>query len=190
VASARACDRTTQSIAGASLYAWDPTLKELGFRVRIALFQPGIPGNVGACMRLGACFGVPLDVIGPCAFELSDRTLKRAALDYWPAGRGHRATTPGPRSPRRPTARTGRLVLFTTSAPCRWTLSRFSEATPCSSAARARAPRLTCTKRPTARVAIPIRPETRSLNLAVSAGVALWEALRQTGALSFTTDGS
>lgn len=189
MASARACDRTTQSIAGASLYAWDPTLKELGFRVRIALFQPGIPGNVGACMRLGACFGVPLDVIGPCAFELSDRTLKRAALDYGPLGEVtiHESWAAFTAAPQHAD---GRLVLFTTAGAVRLDAFTFqrgdtllfgSESTGAPPHVHAAAD---------ARVAIPLRPETRSLNLAVSAGVALWEALRQTGGLSFATDGS
>jgi len=50
--------------------------------MRLALFQPDIPQNLGAAIRLCACLGVFMDVIEPCAFPLSDRTLKRAALDY------------------------------------------------------------------------------------------------------------
>ena len=49
--------------------------------MRLALFQPDIPQNLGAAIRLCACLGVGLDVIEPCAFPLSDRSLKRAALD-------------------------------------------------------------------------------------------------------------
>ena len=52
--------------------------------MRLALFQPDIPQNLGAAVRLCACLGVGLDVIEPCAFPLSDRSLKRAALDYGP----------------------------------------------------------------------------------------------------------
>ncbi len=52
--------------------------------MRLALFQPDIPQNVGACIRLSACFGVPLDVIRPTGFTLDDRAMKRAALDYGP----------------------------------------------------------------------------------------------------------
>ena len=50
--------------------------------MRLALYQPDIPPNVGVLIRLGACLGIALDVIEPCGFPLSDRTLKRAALDY------------------------------------------------------------------------------------------------------------
>src|ERR1044072_9930594 len=50
--------------------------------MRLALFQPDIAGNVGAVMRLCACWQVPLDIILPCGFAMSDRQLKRAAMDY------------------------------------------------------------------------------------------------------------
>ena len=50
--------------------------------LRIALYQPDIPGNTGAIMRLAACFGVGLDVIGPVGFDMSDRALRRAGMDY------------------------------------------------------------------------------------------------------------
>ena len=52
--------------------------------MRLALFQPAIPQNVGAAMRLTACLGVELDIILPCAFALDDKAMKRAALDYGP----------------------------------------------------------------------------------------------------------
>jgi tRNA (cytidine/uridine-2'-O-)-methyltransferase len=55
--------------------------------MRLALFQPDIPQNVGAAIRLCACLGVTLDVIEPCSFPIDDRTLKRAALDYQPLAR-------------------------------------------------------------------------------------------------------
>ena len=50
--------------------------------MRLALYQPDIPQNLGAAIRLSACLGVGLDVIEPCGFPLTDRSLKRAALDY------------------------------------------------------------------------------------------------------------
>ncbi|MEC8456910.1 MAG: TrmH family RNA methyltransferase, partial [Pseudomonadota bacterium] len=50
--------------------------------MRLALFQPDIPQNVGACIRLSACFGVALHVIEPTGFRFDDRAMKRAALDY------------------------------------------------------------------------------------------------------------
>lgn len=147
--------------------------------MRIALFQPDIPQNVGACMRLSACFGVALEIIGPTSFALNDRGLKRAALDYGPLGEivvhdGWAAFNGAPQRAE------GRLVLFTTrgatplhdfafGAGDTLLFGRESAGVPEEVHARA-----------DARVVIPIRPEARSLNLAVSAGIALWEALRQT----------
>ncbi len=50
--------------------------------MRLALFEPDIPQNTGALLRLGACLGVGVDIIEPCGFLLTDRGLKRAGMDY------------------------------------------------------------------------------------------------------------
>ena len=50
--------------------------------LRLALYEPDIPQNTGTIMRLGACLGVPIDIIEPCGFPVSDRALRRAAMDY------------------------------------------------------------------------------------------------------------
>ena len=50
--------------------------------LRLALYQPDIPQNTGTILRLAACLGVGVDVIGPTGFDLTDRALKRAGLDY------------------------------------------------------------------------------------------------------------
>lgn len=50
--------------------------------MRLALYQPDIPGNAGSIMRTAVCVGVAVDVIGPCGFVLSDKHLRRAGLDY------------------------------------------------------------------------------------------------------------
>ena len=144
--------------------------------MRLALFQPDIPQNVGACIRLGACFGVELHVIEPVGFDFGDRAMKRAALDYGPLGHMTRHADWDAFQRDRGA---GRLVLFTTKAA--GTLSDF----------RVQRDDMLLFGRETAgapdfvhaaadaRVFIPIRPETRSLNLSVSAGIALWEGLRQ-----------
>ena len=145
--------------------------------MRLALFQPDIPQNVGACIRLSACFDVQLHVIEPVGFHFDDRALKRAALDYGPLGHMTRhADWDAFQRDRAP----GRLVLFTTKGAT--TLSDF----------RFEADDVLLFGRETAgapehvhaaadaRVFIPIRPEARSLNLSVSAGIGLWEGLRQT----------
>ncbi len=50
--------------------------------LRIALYQPDIPGNTGTILRLAACLGFSVDIIEPAGFDLSDRNLKRAGMDY------------------------------------------------------------------------------------------------------------
>ena len=50
--------------------------------MRLCLYQPEIAGNVGAVMRLGACMGVPVDLIEPMGFEWDDKRVRRTAMDY------------------------------------------------------------------------------------------------------------
>jgi len=63
--------------------------------MRLALFQPDIPQNLGAALRLGACLDVPVDVIEPCGFPLSDAGVRRAAMDYGALAEMVRVTRPG-----------------------------------------------------------------------------------------------
>jgi len=50
--------------------------------MRLAAFQPDIPQNLGGMIRIAACYGVALDVIGPCGFPFSVKALRRSAMDY------------------------------------------------------------------------------------------------------------
>ena len=50
--------------------------------MRISIFQPDIPQNLGALLRVSACLGIPLDIIEPCGFPFSEKKLKRTAMDY------------------------------------------------------------------------------------------------------------
>ena len=146
--------------------------------MRLALFQPDIPQNVGACIRLSACFGVELHVIEPTGFGFDDRAMKRAALDYGPLGHMTRHADWDAFDAAKGS---GRLVLFTTKGATPLTDFVFqsgdtllfgSETSGAPDHVHAAAD---------ARVKIPIRPEARSLNLSVSAGIGLFEAIRQTG---------
>jgi tRNA (cytidine/uridine-2'-O-)-methyltransferase len=152
--------------------------------MRLALYQPDIAQNAGTILRLCACLGVAADVISPTGFDMSDRALKRAALDYldhvdltrhasfadfmlWRASQA------------RPERR--RLVLLTAHAETPHygfvfeagdTLMVGRESAGVPEAVHAQAD---------ARITIPMRPGLRSLNVAVSAAIVLGEALRQTG---------
>lgn len=146
--------------------------------MRLSLFQPAIPQNVGACIRLSACFGVELHIIEPAGFAFDDRSMKRAALDYGPLSHMTRhADWTAFQSNRG----AGRLILFTTKGAVPLTDFAFqaddtllfgSETTGAPDHVHAAAD---------ARVFIPILPQARSLNLSVSAGIGLFEGLRQTG---------
>lgn len=148
--------------------------------MRIALYQPEIAGNVGAVLRLGACFGVAVDLIEPLGFAWDDRRVRRAAMDYIDhvAITRHRGFAEFQAS-----IGAGRLVLFTTKAsqsaydfsyaPGDVLLFGKESAGVPPEVAQAAA----------ARVRIPLRAEVRSFNLATSAALALGEALRQTGGL-------
>ena len=146
--------------------------------MRIALFQPDIAGNVGTILRMGACFGVPCDIIEPCGFAFSDRALRRAGMDY--AGAAdvvrHADWAQYVAAPS-----TGRLVLLSSKADRSLYDFAFapddrlllgSESAGVPDHVRARAD---------AALRIPMEPGFRSLNLAVAAGIALSEALRRSG---------
>ncbi|MBU2166785.1 MAG: tRNA (cytidine(34)-2'-O)-methyltransferase [Alphaproteobacteria bacterium] len=144
--------------------------------MRLALFQPAIPQNVGACIRLSACFGVQLHVIEPTGFRFDDRAMKRAALDYGPLGHMVRHADWDAFQRDRGA---GRLVLFTTKGAEPLTDFRFApEDTLLFGSEPSGAPDHVHAAAD-ARVLIPLKPSARSLNLAVSAGIACWEWTRQ-----------
>lgn len=141
----------------------------------IALYQPDIPQNTGAIMRLSACFGLDLHIIEPCGFLLDDRRIRKAGLDYSQGLDYHRHASWAAFLE----ADVGRLVLATTKASqplsdvCFQTgdvivMGRESAGVPDAVAERA-----------DLRVRIPMRDGQRSLNVAMSAGILAAEALRQ-----------
>lgn len=149
-------------------------------RMRIALYQPEIAGNVGAILRLAACFSVPVDIIMPMGFAFSDAKLKRAAMDYGAAADITRhANFDAFDACRRAEGR--RLMLMSSHASQRLPEVEFraddvllmgSESAGVPESVRDLAD---------VRVRIPMAPGFRSLNIAVSTGIAVAEALRQTG---------
>jgi len=150
--------------------------------VRLALYQPDIPQNLGANLRLAACLGVAVDIIEPCGFPLTDRGLRRTAMDY--AENASVSRHSGWASFRESQIASGsRLILLTTRAATR--LDQFSFRTDdvlLFGRESAGVPE-DIHNVADARVAIPLTPPARSLNVAMSAGIVLWEALKQTGGL-------
>ena len=149
--------------------------------MRLALYQPDIPQNTGALMRLAACLGVSLDLIEPAGFLLGDRRLKRAGMDYLDALEMTRHRSWQAFLERRPPR--ARLILLTTRGPVPYhrfvferddilLLGRESAGVPDEVHAAA-----------DARLRVPMRDGARSLNVAMAAAIVLGEALRQTGLL-------
>lgn len=144
--------------------------------MRLALYEPDIPQNVGALLRLGACLGVPLDVIEPCGFVFDDRRLKRAALDYLDKA----ALTRHPSWDAFLKAREGRLVLLSTKAEILYTDFAFREDDILLVGRESAGAPETVHTTADARLKVPMRAGLRALNVALAAALVLGEALRQT----------
>jgi len=147
--------------------------------MRLALFQPDIPQNLGAALRLGACLSVPVDVIEPCGFPLSDAGVRRAAMDYGALADLSRHASWGDflAAPQRAE---GRLLLFTTKGaePLHGFAFRPGDTLLFGRESAGAPPEVHAAA--DARLYIPLAAGARSLNLTVSAAIALSEALRQT----------
>jgi tRNA (cytidine/uridine-2'-O-)-methyltransferase len=144
--------------------------------MRLALYQPDQAGNVGTILRLAACLGVPVDVIEPCGFPWGDRALKRAGMDYAEIANVTRHES----WERFAAALDGRLVLLTTSGAERIDAARFEPDDILLLGSESAGVPDEVHRRADLRVRIPQMAETRSLNIAVAAGIGLAEALRQT----------
>lgn len=119
--------------------------------------------------------GVGLDIIEPCGFAFDDRKIRRVAMDYL-----HQAEMTRHMSWQKfVAARQGRLVLFTTKARIAYTDFAFAPEDSLLFGQESCGVPSAVAKACDARVTIPIRPETRSLNVALVAAMAIGEAVRQ-----------
>ncbi|MGB0411009.1 MAG: tRNA (cytidine(34)-2'-O)-methyltransferase [Pikeienuella sp.] len=144
--------------------------------MRLAAYQPDIPQNLGALMRLSVCFDMPLDVIEPCGFPFSTRAVRKAAMDYgaqadlrahdsWEAFQQNRGS--------------GRLILLTTKgATPHWECAFRADDTLLLGRESAGVPD-SVHQVADARVLIPMPGGGRSLNIAMAAGIVAAEAIRQ-----------
>jgi tRNA (cytidine/uridine-2'-O-)-methyltransferase len=153
--------------------------------MRLALFEPDIPQNLGAFIRLAACLATPLDIIEPCGFPVDDKRIRRAAMDYYDLARiaRHASWTEFQRD-----RTAGRLVLLTTAgakafpdvafrADDTLLFGRESAGVPAPVHAAA-----------DLRLRIPMHKGARSLNVALAAAMVLSEALRQTSGFDALAD--
>ncbi len=146
----------------------------------LALYQPDIAANTGTLLRLGACMGVPVHIIHPAGFAVTQRNLARSGMDYLDrANLVEHASFAAFEAWRHSEKR--RLVLLTTKSSysayeARYLdgdilmLGRESAGVPDEVAAIAEL-----------RVRIPMAPGLRSINVAIAGSMVLGEAMRQTG---------
>ena len=150
--------------------------------MRVALYEPDIPQNTGAILRLASCFGISVDIIEPCGFVFSNRRLKRSGMDYIDKVNLKLHASWKRFYEEQQANGKVRIILLTTKGSISHTdfnfhsndvllLGRESAGVP-------KAVHMAAD----ARIIIPIAPETRSLNIASSAAIVLGEALRQTDA--------
>ena len=147
--------------------------------LRLALYQPDIPQNTGTILRLAACLGVPVDIIEPCGFPWSLASFRRAGMDYiehaditrhldWQAFCA--------------SLRGRKVTLLTTKAQAPYWTHRFTaEETLLLGRESLGVPEQIHSVVDN-RLLIPVRTETRSLNVALAAAMVVGEALRQINA--------
>ena len=148
--------------------------------VRIALYQPDIAGNTGTILRLAACLGIAVDIIEPAGFDVSDRNLRRAGMDYlemaaltrhvdfdrfeqWRLGEGRR------------------LVLLSTKAAMSYTDFVYADGDILLFGRESAGVPDHVHDNADARLLIPMKGGGRSLNVALAAAMAAGEAIRQIG---------
>ena len=149
--------------------------------MRLVLFQPDIPQNTGTLLRLGACLDIELDIIEPCGFIFSERTLKRAGMDYldmvryrrhhsWEHFFQYRAEHP---------EEYGRIVLLTTHASEPYYNFEFRPNDIILMGRESAGVPEEVHQTADARLLIPMNHNARSINVAVSAVMVVGECLRQ-----------
>ena len=148
------------------------------YDLRIALFQPDIPGNTGTILRMAACLGLAVDVIEPAGFDMSDRALRRAGMDYLEQAaltrhRGWKSFLEWQQSEDR------RLLLASTRAKLSYRRFAFSPGDILLFGRESSGVPDYVHAQVDERLVIPMVEDRRSLNLAVSAALVAGEAIRQ-----------
>ena len=144
--------------------------------MRLALYEPDIPQNAGALIRLGACLGVPVDIIEPCGFLFTERGFRRAGMDYLELAEIARHASwekfrEGTKS---------RIVLLTSKAATPYTEFAFAADDIILAGRESAGVPDQVHEAADARLVVPMKPGLRSLNVALASAIILGEALRQT----------
>lgn len=148
--------------------------------IALALYQPDIPGNAGALMRLAACLDFELHIIEPAGFRLDDAALRRAGMDYRDKARLVRHVDwDAFEAWRRSEGR--RLLLMTTKAETSLYAFAFHPGDIILMGRESSGVPDTVHAAADHRLTIPMAKDMRSLNMALSAAMVVGEALRQVG---------
>lgn len=147
--------------------------------IRLALYEPDIAPNVGTILRLAACFELGVDIVEPCGFVWSEPKLRRAGMDYLDRVDlvRHTSWTRYMAASRPP-----RLVLLTTKGATPLPEFQFAPGDTLLLGRESAGVPDPVHDAADSRVVIPVAAGTRSLNVAIAAGIAAGEALRQLGA--------
>ena len=142
----------------------------------IALYQPDIPQNTAAIIRLCSCFGATLEIIEPCGFNLSDKRLKRVAMDYLDESKIiiHKSYKNFLSIKKK-----SRIILMTTKAKKKYYNFKFKpNDTILFGRESAGVPEIVFNQS-ARKLTIPLKKDARSLNISIAAAITLAEALRQ-----------
>ena len=144
--------------------------------IKVALYEPDIPQNTAAIVRLCACFGARLDIIEPCGFFLSDKRFKRVVMDYINKCKikSFKDFTEFKKD-----KKNERIILMTTKAKKKYFDFKFNKNdTILFGRESAGVPQLVH-KSVDYKLIIPIQKKARSLNIVSSVAITLAEALKQ-----------
>ena len=142
----------------------------------IALYQPDIPQNTAAIIRLCSCFNTTLEIIEPCGFNLNDKRLKRVAMDYF-----HKSKIIIHRSYEEflIKKKNSRIILMTTKAKKKYNNFKFNRKDTLLFGRESEGVPKKVHNNSYQSLKIPLKKKTRSLNIGMAVAITLSEALRQ-----------
>lgn len=149
--------------------------------MRLALYQPDIPQNTGAMLRLAACFGLAVDVIEPCGFVFDDKRLRRVGMDYLSHVEMKRHSSWSAYLAWRQAQAEGRLILLSTGGDLPYAEAAYGPADSLLVGRESAGVPDEVRNAADLAVRIPMRPGLRSLNVAMAAAIVAGEAMRQVG---------
>ena len=149
--------------------------------MRLALYQPDIPQNTGALLRLGACLDIPVEIIEPCGFPLDDKRLRRSAMDYAAQCDVSRHPSWTAFLQTQKARASSRLILLTTAASDSFADFSFTVADTLLLGRESAGVPPEVHDAADSRLCVPMAPQARSLNVVNAAAIVLGEALRQEG---------